>query len=87
MAEVEAVRGVCQTNRLYPAPRNRRIRNALRDGAPLTVHWVRTHEAASTVEEAVAKTYAWSDRKRMFTPAHIRSAWDALQERGWLGGA
>ncbi|HEY2292792.1 MAG TPA: macro domain-containing protein [Thermoanaerobaculia bacterium] len=51
-----------------------------------TVHWVKTHEAASTVEEAVAKTYAWSDRKRMFTPAHIRSAWDALQERGWLGG-
>ena len=52
-----------------------------------TVHWVRTHEAAATVEEAVAKTYAWNDRKRMFTLDHIRSAWNALQERGWLGGA
>jgi hypothetical protein len=52
-----------------------------------TVHWVRTHEAAATVEEAVAKTYAWNDRKRMFTPGHIHSAWSALQERGWLDGA
>ncbi len=52
-----------------------------------TVHWVRTHKAAATAEEAVAKTYAWNDRKRMFTPEHIRSAWKALQERGWLGGA
>jgi hypothetical protein len=52
-----------------------------------TVHWVRTQEAASTVEEAVTKTYAWNDRKRMFTQDHIRSAWKALQERGWLGGA
>jgi hypothetical protein len=37
------------------------------------------------VADAIAKTYAWNDRKRMFTPAHIRSAWEALQERGWLG--
>ena len=50
-----------------------------------TVHWVATHEGASTVDDAVAKTYAWNDRKRMFKEEHIRIAWDVLRRKGWLG--
>jgi O-acetyl-ADP-ribose deacetylase (regulator of RNase III) len=49
-----------------------------------TVAWVATHEAASTAEEAVARTYAWSERKRMFTEDQIRTAWGVLCQRGWL---
>jgi O-acetyl-ADP-ribose deacetylase (regulator of RNase III) len=49
-----------------------------------TAHWVAAREGASTAEDAVAKTYAWSARKRMFSEDQIRAAWDALRQRGWL---
>ena len=49
-----------------------------------TVHWVATREGASTPDDAVEKTYAWSERKRMFTEDQIRKAWQALTERRWL---
>ncbi len=49
-----------------------------------TVHWVVTHEGAATAEEAIHKTYAWNDRKRMFKEEHIRIAWDVLSRKGWL---
>lgn len=49
-----------------------------------TVHWVATQEGASNADEAVAKTYAWNSRKRMFKEKHIRIAWDVLNQNGWL---
>jgi O-acetyl-ADP-ribose deacetylase (regulator of RNase III) len=49
-----------------------------------TVHWVATREGALTADEAVAKTYAWSERKRMFKEEHIRIAWDVLRQKHWL---
>lgn len=49
-----------------------------------TVHWVAHYEAATTADEAVAKTYAWNDRKQMFQEAHIRLAWEVLHSKGWL---
>lgn len=49
-----------------------------------TVHWVATREDAITVDEAISKTYAWNDRKRMFQEEHIRIAWEVLQQKGWL---
>jgi O-acetyl-ADP-ribose deacetylase (regulator of RNase III) len=49
-----------------------------------TVHWVATREQATTADDAVAKTYAWSSRKRMFSRDHILMAWKALQQRGWI---
>jgi O-acetyl-ADP-ribose deacetylase (regulator of RNase III) len=49
-----------------------------------TVHWVGAREGAVSPEEAVAKTYSWNDRKRMFTGEHIRIAWDVLARGGWL---
>ncbi len=49
-----------------------------------TVHWVSKHENVSTVDEAVKKIYAWSNRKKMFREKHIRIVWDALDKKGWL---
>jgi O-acetyl-ADP-ribose deacetylase (regulator of RNase III) len=49
-----------------------------------TVHWVGRYEGASNPELAIEKTYAWGRRKQMFSPNHIRLAWDVLQKKGWL---
>jgi O-acetyl-ADP-ribose deacetylase (regulator of RNase III) len=49
-----------------------------------TVHWVNSREGARTVEEAVADTYAWNERKRIFGEEQIRVAWEALERHGWL---
>jgi hypothetical protein len=52
-----------------------------------TVHWVATREKAASINEVIARTYAWSDRKRMFAEQHIRIAWDILHRKGWLAEA
>ena len=49
-----------------------------------TVHWVARHEGAVSPDQAIQKTYGWSDRKRMFRERHIRIAWDTLRRQGWL---
>jgi O-acetyl-ADP-ribose deacetylase (regulator of RNase III) len=49
-----------------------------------SVHWVVTREGAKTPDEAIAATYAWNERKRMFKPDHLRKAWDVLQQKGWF---
>jgi hypothetical protein len=49
-----------------------------------TVHWVSRHEGAASADEAVERTYAWSERTRMFTAEQIRMAWKASSENGWL---
>jgi hypothetical protein len=49
-----------------------------------TVHWVANREGATTPDQAVNKTYSWSNRKRMFQEKHIRIAWDILEQKGWL---
>jgi len=49
-----------------------------------TTHWVCTREGARSVDEAVTRTYAWSDRKRMFNAKQIRLAWQVLVDRGWI---
>lgn len=51
-----------------------------------TVHWVVTHEDASTAEEAVIKVHDWGNRKSMFEPCHIQLAWERLRETGLLIG-
>jgi O-acetyl-ADP-ribose deacetylase (regulator of RNase III) len=50
-----------------------------------TVHWVASREHARTVDEAVAKTYAWGYRKQRFTRDQISLAWEVLAEKNWLG--
>lgn len=49
-----------------------------------TVHWVAKYEGAASFDDVVKKTYAWSDRKRMFRCEHLRIAWDTLNLHGWL---
>ncbi len=49
-----------------------------------TVHWVAARDGASTANDAVAKTYAWNERKRMFKEEHILIAWNVLHSKGWL---
>jgi len=49
-----------------------------------TVHWVGRHEHAENADQAVAKTYAWNQRKRMFQEKHIRLAWDILHQKDWF---
>ncbi len=49
-----------------------------------TVHWVATREGACGPEEAIAKTHAWNQRKRIFDDRQVRLAWRVLEEQGWL---
>ena len=49
-----------------------------------TVHWVATENPKSDLEEIVACTYQWNDRKRQFSERQIGIAYRTLQEQGWL---
>ena len=56
-----------------------------------TVHWVahlgvrNNSSPASTPDEAVRQVQSWNPRKRqLFRPAHIRIAWQNLDQLGWL---
>jgi O-acetyl-ADP-ribose deacetylase (regulator of RNase III) len=48
-----------------------------------TVHWVATREDVGSDDELVARTYAWADRKRQYSPQQILLARRVLAEKGW----
>ncbi len=48
-----------------------------------TVHWLMQHEGVMDARDAIAKTYAWNDRKKKFTPRQIKLAFDHLVDAGW----
>jgi len=50
-----------------------------------TVHWVCTREGAETEDQAVERTYAWSERKKGFDRKQIALARSMLATQGWLG--
>jgi hypothetical protein len=52
-----------------------------------TVHWVATREDATTADRAVARTYAWNDRKSRFSTRQISLAFEVLANKGWLAQA
>lgn len=52
-----------------------------------TVHWVASRENASGVDDAIAKVYAWGDRKKRFSPRQIGIAYETLRAKGWLPAA
>ena len=54
-----------------------------------SVHWVATHGTkVHTATDAVRAVQAWNERKRrMFAEAHLLTAWQQLQELGWIPGA
>jgi O-acetyl-ADP-ribose deacetylase (regulator of RNase III) len=45
-----------------------------------TVHWVADRDRAASLDEAVQKVHAWSERKKMFTSYQIGAAWERLCE-------
>lgn len=49
-----------------------------------TVHWVSTKEGAIAINDVVAKTYSWDERKRRFSEEQIKLAWNVLCDKGWL---
>jgi O-acetyl-ADP-ribose deacetylase (regulator of RNase III) len=49
-----------------------------------TVHWVAMEEQTKDHESIVRAVYAWSSRKRQFTPAQIELAEERLDSEGWL---
>ncbi len=49
-----------------------------------TEHWIAKHEGVRSDEEAIAKTYAWNARKRMYKEAHIRLARETLRRKDWI---
>lgn len=52
-----------------------------------TVHWVTTREHAGSPKDAMAKVYAWSERKKRFSPRQIGIAFQTLKSKGWLANA
>ena len=48
-----------------------------------TVHWILKHDNPASRDDLIALTYAWSDRKRRFSPQQIQLASDVLREKGW----
>lgn len=53
-----------------------------------TVHWVctRGETRPTDAQSVIDAVYAWSDRKKMFKPQHIRLAWERLVKLGWITG-
>ena len=49
-----------------------------------TVHWIVTCEKPASQEELASLVYAWTDRKRQFTPQQIQLAHRVLIDRGWV---
>jgi O-acetyl-ADP-ribose deacetylase (regulator of RNase III) len=49
-----------------------------------TTHWVVAQEGAENADQAKDRIYAWSERKKRFSPRQISIAYDVLRSKGWL---
>ncbi|MYE85912.1 MAG: macro domain-containing protein [Gammaproteobacteria bacterium] len=49
-----------------------------------TVHWVLECDTPATRDDLVARTHAWNERKKRFSPRQIQLAADVLVEKGWV---
>ena len=49
-----------------------------------TVHWVAKREGATSFDKVVAQIRKWNVRKRNIPERHIKIAFEALNEHGWL---
>ena len=52
-----------------------------------SVHWIIEHGTAGPVDDVVARTHAWNERKRRFSPRQIALARDVLADKGWIAPA
>ena len=48
-----------------------------------TVHWVLVRDNPTSHDDLVARTYAWHERKKQFSPRQIGLAADVLRDKGW----
>ena len=48
-----------------------------------TVHWVIEQDAPVSRDNLIARTFAWSERKKRFSPRQIALAADVLKDKGW----
>lgn len=49
-----------------------------------TVHWVMRQEPVAILDDVIARTYAWNQRKRQFTTRQLGIAVDVLSRKGWV---
>ena len=49
-----------------------------------TVHWVCSTRSLASDEEILAAVYAWSERKRQFTPRQVKISTDVLRRKHWI---
>jgi len=49
-----------------------------------TVHWIASREQVQSVDDVIARTYAWNDRKKQFSRRQIELAMDVLSGKGWV---
>ncbi|WP_031434356.1 type II toxin-antitoxin system antitoxin DNA ADP-ribosyl glycohydrolase DarG [Methylomarinum vadi] len=52
-----------------------------------TVHWLKRHEKAKTIEDVVKATHTWNQRKKQFTPRQIKLALNVLEREHWIGSS
>jgi O-acetyl-ADP-ribose deacetylase (regulator of RNase III) len=49
-----------------------------------TVHWIASSEPTKTLDQLVARTYAWNDRKKQFSRRQIALAVEVLSQKNWI---
>jgi len=49
-----------------------------------TVHWVASNESPQSIDDVIAKTYDWNERKKQFSQRQITLAFDMLTQKNWL---
>ena len=52
-----------------------------------TVHWTMTREGAGAMDDIVARTHGWHERKKAFSRRQIALAAERLREQGWVAAA
>jgi O-acetyl-ADP-ribose deacetylase (regulator of RNase III) len=52
-----------------------------------SVHWIATQDHAKTIDEIVALTYSWNERKKRFSQRQIVLACERLKDKGWIFSA
>lgn len=50
-----------------------------------TLHWIATKEPVQSMEDVIAQTYAWNERKRQFSRRQIGLALEVLGSKEWMG--
>lgn len=49
-----------------------------------TVHWIASNEKVQTLDDIVARAYAWNDRKKQYSRRQIALAVDVLSRKRWI---